>query len=191
MSTLWVFIAAGSTAAFLLMMVVYAISVYNNLVQVRNNIEKAWSNIEVLLLQRHEELPKLVDTCRSYMKHEAGVFETITKLREQYGKAQKIEEKVRIENDLNRQIHGLAVNVENYPELKAVQPFLQTQARVSALESSIADRREFFNDTVNIFNTQIDRFPEVIVARLLGFERQAFLDVPEKKKQDVKMDFSS
>jgi LemA protein len=167
----------------------YVISVFNSLVQVRNNIEKAWKNIDVLLLQRHDELPKLVDTCIAYVKHEREVLTSLTELRTGYDKATTTDQKVRIENEINKRMSQLAPVWEGYPDLKASQNFLQIQQRISALESSIVDRRELFNDSVNIYNIQIERFPELLVAKGLGYRRHAFLEVPEEKRQDAKMKF--
>lgn len=167
----------------------YLVSIYNSLVQVRNNVDKAWKNIDVLLEQRHDELPKLVDACSAYMAHERETLQELVRLRGGYRSARSPEEKVAVENTLNRQMQRLAMVWEQYPDLKAVQSFLQVQERISALESSIADRREFFNDSINIYNIQIERFPHVIFARLLGYLRKAYLEVAEEKKADVKLNF--
>jgi LemA protein len=167
----------------------YIVSIFNSLVQVRNNVDKAFKNIDVLLQQRHDELPKLIDTCKAYMKYEKGMLDDIISLREHYVQAKTTDEKTTVENDLNKQMIAFFARAEAYPELKANNNFIQIQTRVSALESSIADRREFFNDSTNIFNIQIERFPHLILARILNYARKALLEVPEEKKQDVKMEF--
>lgn len=168
----------------------YAVSIYNSLVQVRNNCDKAWKNIDVLLLQRHDELPKLVDTSMAYVQHERELLSSLTELRVGYEKAGTIDEKVRIENAINKKMTQMRHVWEGYPDLKASQNFLQIQQRIAALESQIADRRELFNDSVNIYNIQIERFPELILARSLSYGRHAFLEVPEESKQDVKLKFA-
>jgi len=165
----------------------YVISIYNSLVQVKNNIDKAWKNIDVLLMQRHDEIPKLVDAVRGYMQHERSLLEKLTELRAGYSKAGTIDEKTKIENEINRGMARLKLVGEAYPELKASQNFIQLQQRISSLESSIADRREFFNDSVNIYNIQIQRFPEMLIAQRLNYGKHALLEVPEEKKQDVKV----
>lgn len=186
------FLAVWAIAGIaMLAAVVYAIGIYNSFVQVRNNVDKAWHNIEVLLMQRHDELPKLIDTCEAYVKHERGLLEDITKLRVGYDGSKQIDEKIRTENELNQKLARLRHVWEGYPDLKASPNFLDVQDRVSALESSIADRREFFNDSVNVYNIQIARIPEVLVARLLGYERHPFLEVPEEKTRDVEMSFQT
>jgi LemA protein len=179
-------VAAG---AVFIGLVLYLVGAYNALVQVRANVEKAWSNIDVLLKQRHDELPNLVETCKGYVKHEAAVLETISRLRGDYEKAGGIDEKARIENDLDRQMRAFNLTVEGYPDLKSSQNFLKIQERISALESSIADRREFFNDSVSIYNIRMQRIPEVFLAGPLGFRKLEFLDVPAKEKENVRVGF--
>ena len=170
--------------------IAYLVTVYNSLVQVRNNTEKAFKNIDVLLMQRHDELPKLIDTCKGYMAHETKLLKTLTDLREHYGDADTTDEKTRIENELNRNYLTLTARFEAYPDLKSQQGFLQIQERVSGLESAIADRRELFNDSINIYNIQIERFPHLILGHVFGYAKKPYLEVPEEKKADVKMVFS-
>jgi LemA protein len=168
----------------------WLIAIYNGIIIVRNNVQKTWKNIDVVLQQRNEELPKLIDTCKAYMKHEWGLLNKLTDLRTGYTMAKEISQKVNIENELTGLLSKLTMVWEQYPDLKAVQSFLQIQDRVSAVESKIADYRETFNDSVNIYNIQIERFPDLIMAKAMNCRRQLFLEVPEGKKQDVKMDFS-
>jgi len=180
----------GAVAVVGLLFVAYGISIYNTLVQVWNNVGKAWKNIDVLLQQRHDELSKLVDACSAYMKHEREVLDQLTKLRTGYDLAKTTADKVQIENELNKVMGRLGLVWEAYPDLKASQNFLQVQGRVSAVESSIADRREFFNDSVNIYNIAVEQFPNLILALLLNYRRHPFLEVPEELKKDVKMKFA-
>lgn len=182
-----------ATAAIIIIVVgwaAYIIGTYNSLIQVKNNIEKAWKNIDVVLLQRHDEIPKLIDAVKGYMQHERGLLDKLTRLRTGYREASAIEDKTRIENELNRSLSQLRVAWEAYPDLKASQNFIQLQDRISALESQIADRREFFNDSVNIYNIQIETFPAMLLAKAFGYQRHSFLDVPEERKQDAKVSFS-
>jgi LemA protein len=169
----------------------YVVSIYNGLVGVRNDVEKTWNNIDVVLQQRHDELMKLIDTCKAYMKHEVELLSSIVELRTGYTLAKEIEEKVGIENQMEDLVRNLAMVWEQYPDLKASQNFLQTQERVSALEEKIADNRELFNDSVNTFNIRIESFPDQLIAKRMRMTRRSFLQVPEEKKVDVKMDFAS
>jgi len=185
--SLTLLIFAGVAFAVL---VAYLVVLYNSLVQVKNNVEKTFKNIDVLLMQRHDELPKLIDTCKGYMKHEWKILEKLTTLREHYSGAKTMDDKTQIENQLNQQYLTLAGRWEAYPDLKAQQGFIQIQERISGLESAIADRRELFNDSINIYNIQIARFPDMILARVFGYAKMTYLEVPEEKKADVKIDFS-
>jgi len=162
---------------------------YNGLVQVRNNVEKAWNNIDVILMQRNDELRKLVEACKGYVKHESDLLERLTEMRTGYAAAQEMQEKAEIENRIQLSMTHLNRVWENYPQLRATENFQQLQQRISGLESTIADRREFFNDSVNIYNIRIESFPHVLLARALGYLRRPFLTVPEEKKEDVELGF--
>jgi LemA protein len=160
----------------------YLISLFNSLIQVRNNINKAWSNIDVLLIQRNEELPKLIEVSRAYAHYERHILESLTKLRILYSAARRTDQKTKIENEMSEKMRSLKAAWEGYPELKVNEVFLKLQARISELESSIADRRAFFNDTVTIYNTQREIFPQLIFSWMLGFRRHPLLEVPKEKK---------
>lgn len=167
----------------------YLVGIYNGLIQVRNNKDKAWANIDVLLKQRHDELPKLIDTCKGYMKYEQTLLEKITQARTAFMNATSIADKTRAENQLTAGLKTLFAVSENYPDLKANQSFLQLQNRISGLENEIADRREFFNESVNIFNIRIQQLPDVFVANALGYARCPLLEIPKEETQDVKVRF--
>ena len=167
----------------------YFVGVYNGLISVRNNVDKAWANIDVLLKQRHDELPKLLDTCKGYMKYEQALLEKITQARTSFMNATSVEDKTRAENQLEKGLKTLFAVSENYPDLKANQNFLQLQNRISGLENEISDRREFFNDSVNIFNIRIEQIPDVFIARSLGYARRPLLEIPKEETQDVKIQF--
>ena len=184
---------AGLTTAAIVagvfVLVVYFVGIYNDLVHVRNNVDKAWNNIDVILQQRNDELVKLIDTCRGYMQHESGLLERITEMRTRYAHEKELTAKADAENQLQLGLSQLRHVWEAYPELRATENFQQVQNRVSAIESTISDRREQFNDSVNIYNIRTESFPDMLVAGVLSYERKPFLVVPEEKKQDVKMDF--
>jgi len=178
-------IAAAVVAAGLIS---YLIAIYNGLIQVKNNVEKAFNNIDVLLLQRYDELPKLVDAAKGYMKHERDLLAGIVKLRTKYRDTREMNGKIATENELADLLQRFHVQVEQYPDLKAIDSFNQLQIRISGVEEQIADRRELFNDSVNIYNIRIEQFPDVIFARLLKYEKQVYLKVPDEKKKDVTLD---
>src|SRR5258705_12593265 len=138
----------------------YAFTIYNGLVSLKNNIAKSWANIDVLLKQRHDELPKLVSTCEGYMQHERAVFDQLSAARGAVAKARSIGERSEAEGKLTQALGSFFAVMEAYPDLKANQGFLQLQSRISGLENQIADRREYYNDTVTTFKNRIQQIPD-------------------------------
>lgn len=161
----------------------YLVSLFNSLIQVRNNVGKAWGNIDVLLMQRNEEIPKLIDVTKAYVRYEKGMLEPLTRLRTMYRSAARTDKKTKIENELGERLQGLEAIWEGYPDLKANELFLNLQQRISDLESAIAGRRAFFNETVTIYNTQREVFPQVVFARMLGFRHHPLLDMRKEMRR--------
>jgi len=168
----------------------YILSMYNSLVALKNNIGRSWANIDVLLKQRHDELPKLVKTCEGYMQHERAVFDKLSEARGALMKAKSVPERAEAEGLLSKALGQFFAVAESYPDLKANQSFLQLQSRISQLENDIADRREFYNDTVTTFNTRIQQLPDSIVAGWLSFTPAELFKVDESDKQDVEIKFA-
>ncbi len=167
---------------------VYAINIYNNLVNLKHNVSKAWSNIDVLLKQRHDELPKLVETCKQYMGYEQETLEKVMLARSATAKAREAGDIAgvgRAETQMRLGLGSLFAVAEAYPELKANENFQHLQARITNLENTIADRREFYNESVNVNNVRIEQFPDVIVARLLNFKDRDLLEFSEEEIKDV------
>ena len=171
--------------------IVYAVGLYNTLVRLSNNIDKAWSNIDVVLKQRHDELPKLVDVCNSYMKHETDTLERITSARAAYHRSRGVDEKAQAENQITQALGKLFAVAEQYPDLKANQQFLAVQQRISALENTIADRREFYNESVNLYNTRIEQVPALWVAQQIGYRARPLLTVASSDREDVRLAFAN
>lgn len=172
----------------IIVVAVYLIVIYNNLVALRENIRKNWSNIDVLLKQRHEELPKLVDTAKQYMQYEQQTFEKIMRARSAVNQAQAngdIGELGAAETQLRAGLGRLFAVAEDYPELKANESFQHLQTRITGLEEAIADRREFYNESVNNNNIRIEQFPDVLVARWFGFRPGQLLEFSEEQTRDV------
>ncbi|MCB1948839.1 LemA family protein [Nitrosomonas sp.] len=170
------------------LLVIYLILMYNNLVQLKHNVSKAWSNIDVLLKQRHDELPKLVETCKQYMGYEKNALETIIKARSAVAHAQKDSDIKALgvaETQLRLGLGNLFALAEAYPELKANESFQHLQSRITALEHDIADRREFYNESTNLNNIRIEQFPDVLVAKIFGFKAFDLLEFSETDKADV------
>ena len=170
---------------------VYAVGVYNTLVRLSNNIDKAWSNIDVILKQRHDELPKLVKVCNSYMTHERETLESVTNARSVYGRSTSVDEKAKAENQLTGALGRLFAVAERYPDLKANQEFLNVQQRISILENTIADRREFYNDSVNLYNIRIEQIPAMWVAQQIGYGARPLLAVAQSDRADVELAFAN
>jgi LemA protein len=176
------------TLAVLAVIVIYVITIYNALVQIKHNVSKAWANIDVLLKQRHDELPKLVETCKQYMKFEQDTLTRVIEARSQVftaREAQNIPALGQAEGGLRSALGSLFALAESYPDLKANQTFQQLQTRISSLENAIADRREFYNESVNINNVRIEQFPDTIVASMFGFKAAQLLEFTEEEKKDV------
>ena len=168
--------------------VAYAIVVYNGLVQIKHNVSKAWANIDVLLKQRHDELPKLVETCRQYMKFEQDTLTRVMEARSKVFSARESQD-VRglgqAEGALRATLGNLFAVAEAYPDLKTNQTFQQLQTRISSLENAIADRREFYNESVNVNNVRIEQFPDSIIAGMFNFKPAELLQFQADEKADV------
>jgi len=179
-----------------LALVGYLIGLYNGLVRVRAAVKLAWSNIDVLLVQRHDELPKLVEVCRQYMQYEAATLERVMRARSGVDTARSsanLSSLGAAERDLRSGLTGLYAVAENYPQLKASEPFRHLQERISGHETAIADRREVYNEAANINNVRIETFPDVLIARLGDFPAVQLLHFESDQKADVdlKAAFSS
>ena len=174
--------------AFLIVIILYAVFTYNGLVSLKHNVSKAWSNIDVLLKQRHDELPKLVEVCKQYMEYEKDTLEKVIQARSAVSNARNagnIGALGEAETQLRLGLGNLFALAENYPELKANQSFQQLQARISQLENSIADRREVYNESVNLNNIRIEQFPDVIIAKAFNFKPFDLLEFSEEEIRDV------
>ena len=176
--------------ALLVVASVYVVRIYNGLVGLRENVRKAWSNIDVLLTQRHDELPKLVETCKRYMSYEQETLERVMQARTAVFRAQGQGDVTALgaaEQQLREGLGRLFAVAENYPDLKADQSFRHLQTRISQLEESIADRRELYNEAVNLNNIRVQTFPDLIVARLFDFRQSPLLEFTEEQKRDVNL----
>lgn len=165
-----------------LLIIVYGIIMYNGLISIKHNVAKAWSNIDVLLKQRHEELPNLVEVCKGYIKHERDTLESLMDIRTKAFSAkqsQDISSVGQCETEIRQQLGKLFATVENYPDLKADKHYIRLQERITALENQIADRRELYNENVTINNMRIQVIPDTFVAKLCGFGPMQLLEFDE------------
>jgi LemA protein len=172
-------------------LVVYVVMIYNGLVTLKNDIAKAWSNIDILLKQRHDELAKLLDVCKGYMNFERDTLQKVTQARTQSQAAVSVDQKAQADQSLTTAVRGLFAVAENYPQLKANDNFTQLETRITDLENSIADRREFYNDSVNTFNIRIQQMPDTVIAGFMHLTPSPLFKVEEADKADVPMSFGA
>ncbi len=179
-------VAAGIFAVAL----IYLVGLYNHLVQLKNAVAQAWANIDVLLKQRHDELPKLVEVCKQYKQFEQETLQRVIAARSQVQAAREGHDVAalgRAEGALRAGLGSIFAVAEAYPELKTNQQFMQLQTRISSLENGIADRRELYNDAVNINNTAVEQFPSVLIANMFNFTAKPLLEFSAAEKTDVDM----
>jgi len=185
-------VMTGAVFLFLVVgVLVYTVILYKELVGLRNDNERAWANIDVLLKQRHDEIPNLVETVKGYMQHEQQTLLAVTQARAASMNAASIGQKAQADLAMTGALRGLFAVAENYPQLKANENFLALQNRISELEERIADRREFFNDDVNTYNTRIRQIPEVFVASFMELKPRAMFQVSEEDRKLVEVQFQS
>ena len=168
--------------------ILYAIVIYNNLVRLKHNIAKAWANIDVLLKQRHDELPKLVEVCRQYKQFEESTLTRVIEARARVSDARAQHDVPALgaaEGLLRSGLGQIFAVAEAYPELRANEHFMQLQTRITSLENGIADRREWYNESVNVHNVRIEQFPDLLIARVFGFSGQPLLEFASVEKADV------
>jgi len=168
--------------------VLYAVMLYNGLVQLKHNVAKAWSNIDVSLKQRHDELPKLVEVCKQYKQFEQATLQSVIEARSRVQSAREAHDVPalsRAEGALRMGLGQIFAVAEAYPELKANEHFMQLQQRISSLESLISDRRELYNESVNLNNVRVDSFPDALIARLFNFRHHPLLEFADHEKADV------
>jgi LemA protein len=168
---------------------VYTVILYNGLVRLKNDNDRALANIDVLLKQRHDEIPNLVETVKGYMQHEQQTLLAVTQARAASMNAASIRQKATADLRLTGALRGLFAVSENYPQLKANENFLKLQNRITELEERIADRREFFNDDVNTYNTRIGQIPEVFVASFMNLKPRAMFKVSDEDRRQVEVKF--
>lgn len=184
------------TALIIILVVValialFVISVYNGLVKSRQKVKNAWSQIEVQLQRRFDLIPNLVECVKGYMAHESDVLEKVTSLRSSWANAKGIEEKANLDNQLSGVLKTIMAVSENYPDLKANTNFTDLQNNLKETENKISFSRQFYNDTVTMYNTKIEVFPDNIVASMFNFKAEPLFNVDnDEVRKNVKVDFN-
>lgn len=170
--------------------ILYLVGIYNSLVTLKNDIDRSFANIDVLLKQRHDELPKLIDTCKGYMQYEQKTLLAVTEARSAYARATTPAEKAQADNMITGALKTLFAVAENYPELKANTNFMQLQGRISELETKIAGQRTSYNEDVNVYNIRIAQIPANFVAGMMGLRPHALFEVATTDREDVQVKFA-
>jgi LemA protein len=165
------------------------IIIYNNLIRLINNIDKSWANIDVLLKQRSNEIPNLINTVKGYMKHEQQTLESLTKARSIILETEKLSRKAAVDNLITDLLKTVFAVAEDYPALKAVENFLKLQKRITGLENELADRREFYNNSVTIYNIRVKSIPDLIVARMIHLKPVDLFKATKEDKRYIQVNF--
>jgi len=172
-------------AAVVLLVILYVIGTYNVFVGLRNQVDNAWSQIDVQLKRRHDLIPNLVETAKGYVKHERGTLEAVTNARAQAMGAKTVAESAKAEGALGDALSKFMLVVENYPDLKANQNFLVVQEELSSTENKIAFARQAYNDQAMFFNNRIQMFPSNAVAGMFGFTKRDFFEVSATEEREA------
>ena len=177
--------------AVVVLLILFVVSIYNNLVRLRQKVKNAWSQIDVQLQRRFDLIPNLVETVKGYMAHESDVLEKVTSLRSSWASAKTVSDKANVDSALSETLKTIMAISENYPDLKANQNFISLQEELSGTEDKISFSRQFYNDTVTRYNTQLEMFPSNLVASMFNFAPEALFEVAsEEARKNVKVNFN-
>jgi LemA protein len=172
--------------AVVVLLLILTIGLYNSLVRRKNDVENAFASIDAMLKKRYDLIPNLVETVKSYMKHEKSLLNELTELRTKAVSGEISDnEKVEIENKIVKGMSGLMVAVENYPDLKASQNFLQLQGAWNEVEEQISASRRAFNAAVTSYNNKVETFPSNIMAGIMGYKRRALFEIPDIERRNL------
>ncbi len=178
--------------AVIILLIFIVIAIYNSLVGLRNQVDNAWSQIDVQLKRRHDLIPNLVETAKGYMQYERGTFEAVTNARSQAMQAKTVAEHAKAETALGQALSQFLLVVENYPDLKANQNFLALQEELTSTENKISFARQNYNDQVLFFNNKIQMFPSNVIANMFNFTKRDFFEVGAAAEREApKVSFQS
>ncbi len=178
--------------AIIVVLLIVIVGMYNGLVTSRNKVKNAWSQIDVQLQRRFDLIPNLVDSVKGYMKHEEGVLAKVTELRTSWANATTIGEKAELDNQLSGALKTIMAVSENYPDLKASRNFNELQEELRNTENKISYSRQFYNDSVTMYNTKLELFPTNIIAGMFGFKaEELFKAESDEARKNVRVDFNN
>lgn len=184
--TIWIILG------IVVVLIIAVIGMYNSLVQSKIKVDNAWSQIDVQLQRRFDLIPNFVETVKGYMTHEKETFEKIASLRTSWSNANSVSEKAELDNQLSTTLKTIMAVSENYPELKANQNFSELSEELRNTENKISFSRQFYNDTVTMYNTKLQVFPSNIIAGMFNFKaRDLFKAVSDEARRNVKVDFGN
>ena len=183
---MWIAIAI---VAVILIIILAIIGMYNNLVSLKMRVKNAWAQIDTQLKRRFDLIPNLVETVKGYAQHEQSTLDDVIKARNNYVSANSVADKASANTELNATLKNLFALAESYPDLKANENFMALQTELSGTEDKIAYSRQFYNDTVQMYNTAIMKFPTNLIAGILGFKEEAFFQIDETEKNPVQVKF--
>ena len=163
-------------------LVFWSVRVYNALVELKNQVSRSWANIDVILKQRFDEIPQIVQILEQYVQYERGTIDRLVEARKHYASAHGVDQKIHASQEMSQALRGVFAIGEAYPELRSNENFMQLQTRISELENALADRREHFNETVTNFNTRIAKIPDVFFAGALGYGALSLFEVAAAEK---------
>lgn len=171
-------------------LIIICIAIYNNLVGLKMRVRNAWAQIDTQLKRRFDLIPNLVETVKGYASHEQGTFEKIVEARNSFTNAQTVSDKSEANNMLSNSLKSIFALAESYPELKANENFASLQVELSSTEDKVAYSRQFYNDTVQMYNTAIMTFPSNIFAGMFNFKEESFFEISDSKEREaVKVQF--
>ena len=177
--------------AIIIIVVIALICMYNSLVQAKIKVDNAWSQIDVQLQRRFDLIPNFVETVKGYMTHESETFEKIASLRTSWANSESISEKASIDGELSNTLKTIMAVSESYPDLKANQNFMQLSEELRNTENKISFSRQFYNDTVTIYNTKLETFPSNVIASMFGFKEESLFEAEsDEARKNVKVDFN-
>ena len=171
------------------LLILYVIGTYNNLVGLRNKVKDQWAQIDVQLKRRFDLIPNLVETGKGYASHEKGTLEAVVKARNEYLSSDTPEDKMKANDDLNKVVTKLFALAESYPELKADASFRELQTTLTETEDKISYARQFYNDVAMKYNNKIEMFPSNIIAGMFNFKRETFFEAAAAERENVQVKF--
>lgn len=182
---MWIYIVVG----ILLIIIIYALVTYNNFIKLKNMVQEAFSTMDVYLKKRWDLIPNIVETVKGYVKHEENTLKEIVELRGSSYDSMSLDEKVKTNQAISKDINKIMLIAENYPDLKASSNFQDLSRELSKVEEDIANSRKYYNGTVEMFNNKVEMFPSNIFAKIFGYKSKSMFETENNERENVKVSF--